>query len=57
MDMNKNKIRYGDIGQVIGLVVVGIGLGLELGVGGELYLIVITAGSIIFAVATKLKGR
>lgn len=49
--------KQGDIIQLIGTVVIGIGVGCELGVGGDIFLVVITLGSIAFAIGTKIKGR
>lgn len=51
------KERQGDIIQLIGTVVIGVGVGCELACGGDIYLIVITVGSVLFAVGTKIKGR
>ena len=48
---------YGDIIQLVGLVIVGVGVGVELVHQAGLWLVVITVGSIVFAVGTKLKGR
>jgi hypothetical protein len=53
----KSKVRWGDAGQVIGLVVVGTGVGLELALKADWCLVLITVGSVVFAVGTKLKGR
>jgi len=47
----------GDIIQLIGLVVVGVGTGIELALKADIGLIIITIGSVCFAVGTKLKGR
>ena len=52
-----DKTRQGDIIQLIGLVVVGVGLGVEIALRAHFGLIVITVGSVCFAVGTKLKGR
>lgn len=48
--------RQGDIIQLIGTVVIGIGVGCELAVGADMWLVVITVGSIVFAIGTKIKG-
>ena len=42
--------------QLLGLVFLGMGIGLEIVYQGTLFLILITFGSIVFAVGTKLKG-
>lgn len=55
--MYKTQKQYGDIVQIIGTVAIGIGVGCELAVGGELYLIMITIGSVLFAIGTKIKGQ
>lgn len=49
--------RQGDIIQLIGLVVIGLGTGIELALKADVGLILITIGSVCFAVGTKLKGR
>ena len=50
------KSKYGDIIQLLGLVVIGAGLGTELALRAHVGLILITVGSVCFAVGTKLKG-
>ena len=55
--MSMGRAGSGDIIQLIGLVVIGIGTGIELALRAHLGLILITAGSVCFAVGTKLKGR
>lgn len=54
--MQHNK-KQGDIIQLIGTVAIGVGVGFELACGGDIFLIVITIGSVIFAIGTKIKGR
>ena len=49
--------KSGDIIQLVGLVVVGIGAGIELSFEAHVGLITITLGSIAFAIGTKVKGR
>jgi len=51
------KTRQGDIIQLIGLIVIGVGVGIELAYRAHAGLIIITVGSVCFAVGTKLKGR
>ena len=51
------KELRGDIIQLSGLVVVGIGCGIELASRAAVWTVLITAGSVIFAIGTKLKGR
>lgn len=51
------KSRKGDIIQLAGLVVVSAGCGIEIALKAHVGLIIITIGSIAFAVGTKLKGR
>ena len=51
------KIVQGDIIQLIGLIVIGVGVGIELAFKAHMALILITVGSVCFAVGTKLKGR
>jgi len=49
--------RYGDIIQLIGTVIIGIGVGIELAYKADIGLITITIGSVAFAIGTKVKGR
>lgn len=49
--------RQGDIIQLVGLVVCGAGCGIELMARASVALILITVGSLAFAVGTKLKSR
>jgi hypothetical protein len=51
-----SKKDTGTLIQLVGLVVTGAGIGLELALGGHWWLVVITVGSVVFAVGTKLKG-
>lgn len=53
----KTKKKQGDIIQIIGTVVIGIGVGCELSFGGDIFLIIVTLGSVAFAIGTKIKGR
>lgn len=48
--------RQGDIIQLVGTVVIGIGVGCELSFGADIWLVVITIGSVLFAIGTKIKG-
>lgn len=54
---NKKRNRAGDLIQLTGLVVCGVGIGFELALRAAVWFIVITVGSILFAIGTKLKGR
>jgi len=47
----------GDIIQLVGLVFVGAGCGIELAYRAAFGLLLITVGSIAFALGTKMKGR
>ena len=49
--------RTGEFVQLIGLVFLGAGITLELEHRADIWLVLITVGSIIFAIGTKLKGR
>jgi len=51
-----NKLK-GDIIQLLGLVVIGAGVGIELAYKADIGLITITVGSVAFAIGTKMKGR
>jgi len=57
MPRKTEKDYTGELIQLIGLVTLGAGIGLELAFRGSIWFTVITAGSIIFTVGTKLKGR
>ena len=52
-----NRRAAGDIIQFAGLVVTGVGCGIELYTHESWGFIVITAGSIVFAIACKVKGE
>ena len=51
-----NKNRRGETIQFLGLVLLGVGITLEIIYQGEIFLIMITVGSLFFAVGTKIKG-
>jgi len=53
--MRINK-RQGDIIQLIGVLVMGFAIGVELCTKADSWCIVITIGSILFALGTKIKG-
>ena len=46
----------GDLIQLLGVVLLGGGLTCEIMQGGDIYLVVITLGCIIFTLGTKVKG-
>jgi len=50
-------MKTGDIIQLLGTVVIGIGVGIELAYKANVGLIIITIGSVAFAIGTKVKGR
>jgi len=52
-----NRRKAGDIIQLTGLVVIGIGVGIELAYQADFGLITITLGSVVFALGTKIKRR
>ena len=51
------KTMIGDLIQLTGILMLGAGLFCEFVCGGDIYLIVITAGAVIFSVGTKIKGK
>jgi len=51
----KNGIT-GNLIQLTGVVLLGSGITLEIMQGGDIYLVVITIGCIIFTIGTKIKG-
>lgn len=50
------KSKQGDAIQLIGVLFMGFGIGVELCTKAELWCIVITVGSMLFALGTKIKG-
>lgn len=48
---------WGDLIQLTGLVFLGAGVTMEFIKGGDIYLVGITIGAIIFTIGTKIKGR
>jgi len=54
---SKNKCRAGEVVQLVGLVMLGAGIALEIAYQANVWLVLITVGSIVFAIGTKLKGR
>lgn len=53
----EKKDVLGIIGQYMGSILLGIGIGLEIAKGADLYFILISAGSAIYAAATKLRKK
>lgn len=51
------KDFLGELIQLAGVIMLGSGITLEIVKGGNIYLIVITVGCIVFTVGTKIKGR
>jgi len=47
----------GELIQLLGVVLLGSGITLEIMKGGDIYLVVITIGCIIFTIGTKIKGK
>jgi len=47
----------GDLIQLIGVVLLGGGITCEIMNGGDIYLLVITIGCIVFTIGTKIKGK
>ena len=43
--------------ELVGISVVGIGIGLELALGGSVYFVVITAGSLLIATGGIIWGK
>jgi len=48
---------YGTLIQLIGVMGLGAGIALEINYGADVYLVLITLGSMIFAIGTKIKGH
>jgi len=51
------KDWLGELIQLAGVVLLGSGITCEIMVGGDIFLIVITIGCVIFTIGTKIKGR
>jgi len=51
----KNVIT-GNLIQLIGVLLLGGGITCEIMQGGDIYLVVITIGCIVFTIGTKIKG-
>jgi len=43
--------------ELVGITVIGAGIGLELALGGEIYLVVITIGSVLVATGGVIYGK
>jgi len=50
------KDFLGELIQLMGVIMLGSGITLEIIKGGDIYLVVITVGCIIFTIGTKIKG-
>jgi len=46
----------GNLIQLVGVLLLGSGITLEIIQGGDIYLVVITIGAIVFTIGTKIKG-
>ena len=55
LEDNEKKEKIGILGQWIGGVIVGIGIGVEVALGADLGYILISLGSLLYAFATKLR--
>lgn len=51
------KDFLGELIQLAGVLLLGSGVTLEMAHGGNIYLIVITVGCMIFTIGTKIKGK
>jgi len=56
IEIMTNSMKQGDIIQLIGVLVMGFAIGVELCTKAEAWCVVITIGSILFALGTKIKG-
>jgi len=52
-----NNQTWGNLIQLSGVILLGCGITCEIIFGGDIHLIVITLGAIIFAIGTKIKGH
>jgi len=51
------KDFLGELIQLLGVIMLGSGIALEIIQGGDIYLIVITIGCVVFTIGTKIKGK
>ena len=51
----RNKF-WGNIIQLAGVLLLGSGVTCEIVYGGDIFLIIITVGCVIFTIGTKIKG-
>lgn len=59
MKWKGNKMKdetWGNIIQLAGVILLGAGISCEIILGGDIHLIVITLGAVVFTVGTKIKG-
>ena len=54
--VNYTHEAHGTLIQLIGVMCLGAGIALEINYGADIYLVLITLGSIVFAIGTKIKG-
>jgi len=50
------RIKWGNVIQFTGVILLGVGIGCEILLGGDIHFISITLGAVIFAAGTKIKG-
>ena len=55
--MEKNRKLIPIIIELIGISAVGAGIGLEISLGGQIYLVVITIGSCLLAIGGVIWGK
>ena len=55
--MKSLKKIYGDLIQLIGIVMLGVGVACEIIYRADVFYILITLGAIIFSIGTKIKGH
>jgi len=55
--MKKNRKLIPIIIELVGISAVGTGIGLEIGFGGQIYLVVITIGSCLIAAGGIIWGK
>lgn len=48
---------WGNIIQLVGVILLGVGISCEIILGGDIHFIVITLGATVFAMGTKIKGK
>ena len=55
LEDRERREKFGIVMQTVSGIIVGIGIGIEIAMGAELGFILISCGSMLYALATKLR--